>query len=79
VCPTAVRKKIYATGSPQGADGSERKPTMNQISTLTDAVDEGKTAADDLGYGRHAVAQVKDPGDYHGIHRSHDADLRNIA
>jgi hypothetical protein len=80
VCPTAVRKKnphrwrVIAIGT-----SSEREPTMNQISTLKDAVDDGKTAADDLEYGRHAVPQVKDPDDYHGKHRSDDADLRNIA
>jgi hypothetical protein len=52
---------------------------MNQISTLKDAMHEGKTAGDDLEYGRHAVPQVKDPGDYNGKHRFDDADLRNIA
>ena|ERR1700756_4009184 len=85
VRPAAVGKKnlrrwrviTIGTKATQGADGSEREPTMNQISTLKDAVDEGKTAADDLEYGRHAVPQVKDPGGYHGKHRSDDAYLRN--
>jgi hypothetical protein len=40
---------------------------MNQISTLKVAVEEGTT--DDLEYGRHAAALVKDPGGYHGKHR----------
>lgn len=40
---------------------------MNQVSTLKVAVEERTT--DDLEYGRHAAALVKDPGDYHGKHR----------
>jgi hypothetical protein len=40
---------------------------VNQISILRDAVEEGTT--DDLEYGRHAAALVKDPGDYQGKHR----------
>lgn len=80
VCPTAVREKnphrwrviTVGTKDTPGADGNEREPTMNQISTLKDAVDEGKTAADDLEYGRHAAPLVRDPGDYHGKHRSDD-------
>ena len=51
----------------------ENNPHMNQVSTLKETVDEGKTAADDLEYGRHAVTQIKDPRDYHGKHRSDDA------
>jgi hypothetical protein len=46
---------------------------MNQISTLKGAVEEGTTIADDLEYGRHAGRLVKDPGDYHGKHRSEEA------
>jgi hypothetical protein len=80
VCPAAVRKKnphrwrVVTIGTI-----GEREPTMNQISTLKDALEEGKTAALDVECGRHAVPQVKDPGNYHGKHRSDDADLRNIA
>jgi hypothetical protein len=46
---------------------------MNHISTLKDAVDEDKTAADDVEYGRHAAPLVKNPGDYRGKHRSEEA------
>ena len=51
----------------------EREPTMNHISTLEEAVDEDKTAADDVEHGRHTAPLVKDPGDYHGKHRSGEA------
>jgi hypothetical protein len=40
---------------------------MNEISTLEYAVEEGMT--DELEYGRHAAALIKDSGDYHGKHR----------
>ena len=82
VCPAGVRKKnlhrwrvttIGTTDTPGGRRQKKREPTMNQISTLKDAADEGKTAADGLEYGRHTVPQVKDPGDYHGTHRSEEA------
>jgi hypothetical protein len=81
VCPSATPKKnphrqrviTIGTKDAPGADASEREPTVNHISTLKDAVDESKTAADDREYGRHAVALVKDPGDYHGKHRSEQA------
>jgi hypothetical protein len=43
------------------------------------AIDEGTTVADDLDYGRHAASLVRDPGDYHGKHRSDDAYLTDIA
>jgi hypothetical protein len=81
VCPTAAPKKnphrqrviTIGTKDAPGADGSEREPTMNHISILKDALDEGNTAADGREYGRHAVPLVKDPGDYHGKHRSERA------
>jgi hypothetical protein len=46
---------------------------MNHISTLKDAADKDNTATDDREYGRHAVPLVKDPGDYHGKHRTEQA------
>jgi hypothetical protein len=50
---------------------------MNQISATEERNNEDTTVADDIEYGRHAVPLVKDPGDYHGKHRSEDAFLRN--
>jgi len=53
---------------------------MNRISAIEERSHghhEGRTAADDLEYGRHAVPLAQDPGDYHGKHRSEDAHLRN--
>ena len=53
---------------------------MNRISTLEPAIEErshghqeGTTVSDDLEHGRHAALVVRDPGDYHGKHRSEDA------
>ena len=40
---------------------------MKEISILKDAVAEGMN--DELEYGRHAAALVKDAGDYQGKHR----------
>jgi hypothetical protein len=60
--------------------GNERAPTMNQISAIDERghiLQEGRTAAEDVEYGRHAAPHVKDPGDYHGKHRSEDAYLKN--
>jgi hypothetical protein len=53
---------------------------MNRISAIEERSDGhhvGRTAADDLGYGRHAVPLVEDPGDYRGKHRSDGAHPRN--
>jgi hypothetical protein len=53
---------------------------MNQISAIEErsqSLQDGRAAADDVEYGRHAAPQVKDPGDYHGKHRSEDALLKN--
>jgi hypothetical protein len=53
---------------------------MNQISAIDERghiLQEGRTAAEDVEYGRHAAPHVKDPGDYHGKHRSEDAYLKN--
>jgi hypothetical protein len=55
---------------------------MNRISALEERSHthhEGGTAADELEYGRHAALLVRDPGDYHGKHRSEDAYLGTIA
>ena len=50
---------------------------MNQISAIEERSHQDTTVADDLEYGRHAVPLAKDPGDYHGKHRSEDAFLTN--
>ena len=55
---------------------------MNRISAIEERSHghhEGRTVADALEYGRHAAPLVRDPGDYHGKHRSEDAYLTNIA
>jgi hypothetical protein len=53
---------------------------MNRISAIEERSHrhrEGRSAADDLGDGRHAVPLVEDPGDYHGKHRTDDAHPSN--
>ena len=52
---------------------------MNRISAVEDRSDEGTTVADELEYGRHAAPLTRDPGNYHGKHRSEAADLTRIA
>ena len=55
---------------------------MNRTSTLEPGTEdrsrshhEGGTAAYDLEHGRHGAPLTRDPGDYHGRHRSDDAYL----
>ena len=73
-----VRRSLSLTGPP--GPGNEREPTMNQISAIEErshGLQEGRTGADDVEYGRHAALQVKDPGDYHGKHRLEDDYVMN--
>jgi hypothetical protein len=55
---------------------------MNRISAIDEGshpLHEGSTVTDELEYGRHTAAVVRDPGDYHGRHHAEDAYLTNIA